>query len=101
MKLIFVTQEDPFYIRIFFETFFKNYKVLDEVQGVFICNTMGKSKKKLAKQMFEFYGLWDFLRMGLLYSGLKIMGTLFKKVNLGRFFNLEHVCHYYNIKIIK
>lgn len=100
MRLIFVTQEDPFYIKIFFETFLKNYKDLQEIQGVVISKTMGRSLGKLAKQMYGFYGPLDFCRVGFRYAKNKILGSLLKNIYHRRFFDIEHVCHYYSIDVI-
>lgn len=100
VKFVFVTQDDPFYIKIFFETFFKNYKDLSEVQGVLICKTMGKSQTKMIKQMFYFYGPADFMRVGFRYAWSKVIGKLLRKVYFGKFFDLEHVCSYFNMEII-
>jgi len=76
MKIIFVTQEDPFYIKIFFETFLANYKNIAEIDGVVICRTMGKSLGRLIKQMYNFYGPVDFVRMGIRYMRAKFSGDL-------------------------
>lgn len=64
LRILFVTQDDPFYIRIFFEEFLKCYENQVNILGVVICPTMGKkSISRMASQMFDFYGLKDFLRM--------------------------------------
>lgn len=63
-KILFITQNDPFYIRIFFEEFLKNYKEGESILGVVICPTMGKkSPFRTARQMLDFYGFIDFFRM--------------------------------------
>jgi methionyl-tRNA formyltransferase len=68
-RILFITQEDPFYVRLFFEAFFKQYAPLADVRGVVIAPTMGKkSMSNLIRQMFDFYGPVDFVRMGLRYT---------------------------------
>ena len=75
MNIIFFTQEDPFYVKVFFDEFFKQYKNLDEIKAVIISQPMGKkSIKKLAKQMYDFYGPVDFLKIGAQYTYKKLMG---------------------------
>ncbi len=75
MNIIFFTQEDPFYVKVFFDEFFKRYNKLDEIKAFVISRPMGKkSTKKLAKQMYDFYGLVDFLRVGMQYAYKKLMG---------------------------
>lgn len=101
MRLIFVTQEDPFYIKIFFETFFKNYKDLQEIQGVVISRTMGRSLVKLMRQMYGLYGPVDFCRVGLRYAKKKILGSMLKKFYHRKFFDIVHVCNHYNIDVIR
>ncbi len=74
MKIVFFTQEDPFYVKIFFDEFFRQYKQLDEVKAVVISRPMGKkSTFQLAKQMFAFYGPFNFLRMSSRYAYAKLM----------------------------
>jgi methionyl-tRNA formyltransferase len=75
MNIVFFTQEDPFYVKSFFDEFFENSKTLDEIKAIVISQPMGKkSALSLARQMYEFYGLLDFVRMGLIYSYVKLMG---------------------------
>jgi methionyl-tRNA formyltransferase len=74
MNIIFFTQEDPFYVKVFFDEFFKKYNSLHEIKAIVISQPMGKkSTKKLAKQMYDFYGPFDFLKVGILYVFKKIM----------------------------
>jgi len=62
LRILFITQEDPFYVKVFFEEFFKLYKDKSNILGVVICPTMNKkSLLKLVKQMLDFYGFRDFL----------------------------------------
>ncbi|MFC1658438.1 formyltransferase family protein [Candidatus Omnitrophota bacterium] len=77
-RVLFITQQDPFYIRVFFEEFLKSYPGISRILGVVICPTMAKrSLPKLVKQMYNFYGFRDFLRMALRYFMARIKrGTL-------------------------
>jgi methionyl-tRNA formyltransferase len=75
MNIVFFTQEDPFYVKIFFEEFFKQHQPLHEIKAIVISRPMGKkSVWKLASQMYHFYGFSDFIRMGVKYVYIKIMG---------------------------
>jgi methionyl-tRNA formyltransferase len=75
MNIIFFTQEDPFYVKIFFDEFFKSFKPLNEIKAIVISQPMGKkSVFKLAHQMYNFYGLSNFLRMGVKYAFINFMG---------------------------
>jgi methionyl-tRNA formyltransferase len=75
MNIVFFTQEDPFYVKVFFDEFLKLFKPLEEIRAVVISRPMGKkSILKLAAQMFSFYGFNDFIKVGLRYTYVKLMG---------------------------
>lgn len=75
MRIIFFTQEDPFYVKFFFDVFLANFTSLDEIRAIVISRPMGKkSTFKLARQMYDFYGLLNFVRMGLRYMYAILMG---------------------------
>lgn len=74
MRIIFFTQEDPFYVKLFFDEFFDHFKYLDEVKAVVISKPMGKkSLIGLAKQMYGLYGPLNFVKIGIKYVFYKIM----------------------------
>ncbi len=88
MNIVFFTQEDPFYVKVFFNAFFQKYKNLDEIKAVVISKPMGKkSTVKLAKQMLDFYGIIDFYKVGVKYTYKKLMGK--QPVNSGRSGNIR------------
>jgi methionyl-tRNA formyltransferase len=75
MNLVFFTQEDPFYVRVFFEEFLEIYDRSDRILAVVISKPMGKrSTADLARQMYGFYGPWGFLKMGARYAAAKAWG---------------------------
>ncbi len=75
MNIVFFTQEDPFYIKVFFDEFLKNYGSRDNIKAIVISRLMAKkSTFKLARQMYDFYGLHNFVRVGSKYAYRKIMG---------------------------
>lgn len=81
LRILFITQEDPFYIKTFFNEFLKIYQDREYIAGVVICSTMGKSSLfKQAKQMYNFYGPVDFIRMGLRYVKVKLSGDDLSKL---------------------
>ena len=81
MKIIIVTQEDPFYIPIFFKHFFDKFDKSTsgiKIVGVIIQEPLGKkSKKALARKMLDFYGPISFILQSVKYL-LKIVE---KKLN--------------------
>ncbi|MDP1813241.1 MAG: formyl transferase [Leadbetterella sp.] len=75
MNIVLFTQEDPFYVKVFFDDFLKQYQNLEDIKAFVISRPMGKkSVTKLARQMCDFYGPFDFLRVGIKYVYKKVMG---------------------------
>jgi methionyl-tRNA formyltransferase len=78
MNIVFFTQDDPFYVKIFFDGFFKTYEHLSDIKAIIISKAMGKkSIYKLAIQMYHFYGFPYFFLIGIRYIYKKIMGKRF------------------------
>ena len=89
LKILFVTQDDPFYIKNFFEEFLSNYSDKFNVLGVVICPAMAKkSILDLLKQMYEFYGFKDFFCTLLRYFLLKLRRE-----------TLTNICKKHNIAV--
>ena len=118
MRIIFFTQEDPFYVKIFFDEFFANYKSLDEIKAVVISKAMGKkSLFALAKQMYGLYGIFNFLRIGFKFVFYKLMskrkiskpmhsthtGSIqsAKSVDVDRTYSIKQLCDLYGIQTIE
>ena len=100
-RVLFITQDDPFYVRLFFEEFFKIYKHLNEIKGVVITRAMGnKSLFKLARQMYDFYGPMDFLKIGLKYAGYKTVAITPSFLRKNGHYSLAHLCEHYGIQVI-
>ena len=100
-KVLMITQEDPFYVRIFFEEFFANYKPLGDIAGVVIAPTMAKkSSSSLARQMFDFYGPVDFLRMGTRYAWYKVCDKTSTYIPMKKSYSISHTCSRYNVPVM-
>jgi len=106
MNIFFITQEDPFYLPKFYQNFFKDFSIGGvKIKGIIILNTLNKkSLYKLAKQMYDFYGLKNFIKMGINYSYKKIMNFLYiKKIKSskeGNFYSIKHTAKEYGIKVM-
>jgi methionyl-tRNA formyltransferase len=101
-KILFITQEDPFYVRLFFEEFLAHYPRRDEIAGVVIAPTMGRNSLfKLVRQMYAFYGPVDFVRMGLRYVYYKLMNSLARVWRTRRFYSIRKVCEHYHIPVLE
>jgi methionyl-tRNA formyltransferase len=96
IRLLIVTQDDPFYLPRFFETLIP---LLDKeavrIEGVVIQRPLGKrSLRGLIRQMWEFYGPTDFLRMGFRFVVKRLADAVALGVFRGRIpgaFSVRHV----------
>lgn len=96
LNIMFITQDDPFYIPHFFQEFVDIFNDLDVcIKGVVIQAPLGKkSFRNLVKQMLDFYGPVNFVRLGLQYTIAKILNIVAVKLFKGNFwgiFSLEHL----------
>jgi methionyl-tRNA formyltransferase len=100
-KIIFITQDDPFYVQCFFDEFLKVYANSKEIQAVVIQKPMGKkSIWTLVKQMYAFYGLTDFFKMGFRYLKTKSLNKLSHFFQKSEWFDLKQLCQAKNIKVL-
>ncbi len=106
LKILFVTQDDPFYIPSFFKEFDLIFNDNDiKIEGVVIQAALGKkSIKDIIKQMLDFYGWANFFRLGTRFAFYKILNFIAIKGFKGKFpgaFSVEHYLLKNNWKIIK
>jgi methionyl-tRNA formyltransferase len=100
-KFIFITQDDPFYVRCFFDEFFRLYPDLREIKGVVIQRPMGKrSAGALARQMLHFYGPVDFLRVGARYAKVKVLRRVGAFNHTREWLDLSGVCSSYRLTVV-
>jgi methionyl-tRNA formyltransferase len=105
LKVLLVTQDDPFYIPIFFKELFSR-QITDKFQlvGVVIQAPFGKkSIKKLFKQMFSFYGFKNIILVGSRYLIYKVLALIATKFFNGKFpgvFSTRHILLKKEFKII-
>ena len=105
MNVLFITQDDPFYIPHFFREFFAHCRDPEiKVHGIVIQAPLGKnSMGALMKQMLTFYGWADFLRVGFKFAFYKVMNAIATRGFRGRFpgnFSLEHFLMKNGIRIM-
>lgn len=96
LKVLFVTQDDPFFVPHFFDEFIAISKEEPEirVEGAVIQKPLGKrTLKSLVKQMWDFYGPVDFLRVGSLYVVYKTLNIIAVRLFRGRFFGMFSLRH--------
>jgi methionyl-tRNA formyltransferase len=72
-----------------------------EIQAVVIQKPMGKrSTWTLVKQMYAFYGLADFFKMGLRYLKMKSLNKLSHIYPKSEWFDLKQLCQARNIRVL-
>jgi len=102
LNIAFVTQDDPFYVRIFFEELMESCERRDDIKGVVIAPAMGKkSVLGLLRQMYDFYGWQNFLRVGTRYVFYKLASKLPAWARGKRFFSVEQVCRHYGVLVVR
>jgi len=100
-NILMITQDDPFYVREFFEEFLKKYPRPEEIRGVVISPAMGKKTfGQLLKQMYDFYGLNDFVRMGFRYAFYKTGEIVSRSIPLGRSYSIAQVCNRHKVPVL-
>lgn len=77
MKVVVVTQEDPFYLPIFFQRFLRQAgQAPVEIEHAFLLSPFDEGWLALLKRMWSFHGPVDFVRRGLRYAYKKAGGAL-------------------------
>jgi methionyl-tRNA formyltransferase len=73
LRLYFVTEDDPLYVALFFETFFSEYP-RDEfhISGITIQSAFNESRRATALRVLSFYGLANFIRLSARVVGRKV-----------------------------
>lgn len=105
LNIVIVTQDDPFYIPVFFEEFFR---IFDESEiklcGILVQVPLGKkSLIDLARQMLNFYGPAGFLYMGTRFVIHKALNFVAVQLCGGKFpgrFSVWHVLRKNNAQVL-
>jgi len=81
--LVLVTEDDPLYVKQFFDVFFQEYpRDSIEILGVTILRAFHEPLTKTAKRVFKFYGPLDFLRVLPRFLLSKLAGRTISKLAL-------------------
>jgi methionyl-tRNA formyltransferase len=106
LNLVLVTQDDPFYIPIFFKKLFESdISSKFNLIGIIIQPPLGKrSFKKLVPQMLNFYGFFSFIILGVKFVIYKLLNFAAVNIFNGKFpgvFSVEHILRKKNQNIIQ
>jgi methionyl-tRNA formyltransferase len=92
-RVVFITQEDPFYVRLFFAELFEHWAQTAEIVAVVIAPTMGhRSILSLARQMYGLYGPVGFMRLGFRLVRYKLAARLIAPLASSRSFSVAQEC---------
>jgi methionyl-tRNA formyltransferase len=98
MRILFVTQKEPFYIKSFFSCFLKNHN--HYIAGIVLQDTFGRRKTHVAKKAFEFYGPVGFLYMSCKYAGIKLSDAASRVTNVYFDLSIEQLARKYSVPIL-
>lgn len=94
IRVSIVTQDDPFYIPLFFDSFFESLPDEVTVEAIHLLDSFDESLPQLAWRMFNFYGPLNFCRRSLEFVGRKVMDS----VGLGTY-SVESVAAEYGVRV--
>lgn len=104
LNVLFITQNDPFYVLSLFDELLVNYDCgAIHIVGVVIQSTLGRKKGALVRQMLAFYGPRDFIRVSFQYVLKTAMSFLAVTVFRGRFpgiWSIEHLFLRHHVPIV-
>lgn len=100
MRIFCITQEEPFYLPIFWERIFKERA--RDIIGVCILPP-DKSFKRTIQRHYNLYGPWLFLMQSFLYISYKLADVVSQvlHVPLKRFYSVKAAATYHSISIYK
>jgi methionyl-tRNA formyltransferase len=67
-RVVVVTQDDPFYMPVFFESFFGGLPSDVTVESVVLLDAFGESLPELVRRMYRLYGPVGFVRRGVSFA---------------------------------
>jgi methionyl-tRNA formyltransferase len=70
VRIVVVTQEDPFYLPPALDALCRARRA--DVVGLIILAAFNERLAETAQRLYDFYGPWDFLRLGVRYAGAKV-----------------------------
>lgn len=105
LNILLVTQDDPFYVPVFFKKLFESdISAKFNLLGIIIQPPLGKkSLRKLLIQMLNFYGIYNFIEIGMKFVFFKVLNFIAVNMFKGKFpgiFSVEHIVRKKNIRII-
>jgi len=100
MKLIFVTQDEPFFIRHFFRRFMAEYPA-GSIRGIVIQRTFDKKSKAGAiKQALGFFGPWGFFIMAIRALGLRVSDMALRAIGRNSGTSIQSIARLHGVPVL-
>ena len=100
MRVVFISQDDPIYVREFFDELFRLDHDDIEIVEIVLAPAMGKQTLSgLISQMWQFYGPIDFIRMGVRFVATKIAIRLPRFLRVGRAFSIGQLAEAFGVPV--
>lgn len=100
LNVLFITQDDPIYVREFFDEFLELRIDGIRLLGIVLAPAMGKKKlRDLVSQMWGFYGPVDFFRMGFRFAKTKFLAGLPNSLRFGRTITIQQIADRHGVPV--
>ncbi len=97
MRIVIVTQEDPFYLPPALDAVCRARG--RDVVALVILPAFNEQLSDTARRLYEFYGPVDFLRLGARYAGAKLADRVNRLVPLTRAYSARDVAHRHGVPV--
>lgn len=101
MRVLVITQEEPFALPNFFERVFEARK--DSIAGVVTLSPASSRRKwfSMIRRLVNLYGFWGFIREGMLFAWLKALNIVSRFVRLHRFYSVAAAARHYSVNLME
>lgn len=99
LRILLVTQEDPFYLPLFFEHFLTGTS--ERVLAIAILPSLNTGLLTVAKQLYNLYGLKDFLFFSLSYIKARFLDMASSFLPFKKLYSIKAVARKHNIPVLK
>lgn len=99
MRIVIVTQEEPFYLPAFLYNFINNCQ--DDVVGMIILRPFNESLIEVGRRLYEFLGFWDFIIECCYFVKAKFFDILNRIKPMTRPYSVKDVARRYGVRVYK
>lgn len=100
VRVIIVTQEEPFYLPVFLGKVLEKFKTVVAVT-ILPGTPQGFTRLSHIKRLFDVFGLRIFLTYGALFAYYKFLNLLSRVINLGRFYSVKCAAQRNSVPVYK